>query len=115
MDPLAAIIVGVIILRVCVEQVKGAITNLMDGASEEGMDDEVREALGCVANVSNIREINSREMGQELELEIRLGVPKDITVSQGETIKHETKQAIREIIDRKLRIKVMLFPVSCNA
>jgi len=115
MDPLAAIIVGVIILRVCVEQVKGAITNLMDGASEEGMDDEVREALGHVANVSSIREINSREMGQELELEIRLGVPKDITVSQGETIKHETKQAIREIIDRKLRIKVMLFPVSCNA
>ena len=79
------------------------------------MDDEVREALGCVANVSNIQEINSREMGQELELEIRLGVPEDITVSQGETIKHETKQAIREIIDRKLRIKVMLFPVSCNA
>ena len=115
MDPLAAIIVGVIILRVCVEQVKGAITNLMDGASDEGMDDEVREALGRVANVSNIREINSREMGQELVLEIRLGVPKDITVSQGETIKHETKQAIREIIDRKLRIKVMLFPVSCNA
>ncbi len=115
MDPLAAIIVGVIILRVCVEQVKGAITNLMDGASEEGMDDEVREALGNVANVSSIREINSREMGQELELEIRLGVPKDITVSQGETIKHETKQAIKEVIDRKLRIKVMLFPVSCNA
>ncbi|OQY41603.1 MAG: hypothetical protein B6240_15000 [Desulfobacteraceae bacterium 4572_87] len=115
MDPLAAIIVGVIILRVCVQQVKGAITNLMDGASEEEMDDEVREALRGVANVSDIREINSREMGQELELEIRLGVPKDITVSQGETIKHETKQAIREIIDRKLRITVMLFPVSCNA
>ena len=36
MDPLAAIIVGVIILRVCVEQVRGAITNLMDGAPEAG-------------------------------------------------------------------------------
>jgi cation diffusion facilitator family transporter len=116
MDPLAAIIVGVIILRVCVEQVRGAITNLMDGApEEEGMDDEVRGALGRVANVSNIQEINSREMGQELELEIRLGVPNDITVSQGETIKHETIQAIKEVIDRKLRIKVMLFPISCNA
>ena len=115
MDPLAAIIVGVIILRVCVEQLKGAITNMMDGApDEEGMD-KVREALGCVANVSNIGEINSRELGQELALEIRLGVPENITVSQGETIKHETKRAIRKIIDRKLRIKVMLFPVSCNA
>ena len=115
MDPLAAIIVGVIILRVCLEQVRGAITNLMDGAPEEDVDDDVRGALGGVANVSDVREISSREMGQELELEIRLGVPKDITVSQGETIKHEAIQAVKEVIDRKLRIKVMLFPVSCNA
>ena len=113
MDPLAAIIVGVVILRVCVEQVKTAITNLMDGAPEEDMD-EIREALGRVANVSSIEEINSREVGQELELEIRLGVSENITVSQGETIKHEIKQAIREVIDRKLRIVIMLFPVSCN-
>ncbi|HIJ19422.1 MAG TPA: cation transporter [Deltaproteobacteria bacterium] len=114
MDPLAAIIVGVIILRVCVEQIKNAVKNLMDGAAEEGLD-EVREALGRVADILNIAEINSREVGQELELEIRLGVREDITVIQGETIKRETKQAIREAIDRKLRIKIMLFPVSCDA
>jgi len=113
MDPLAAVIVGLIILRICVAQIKGAIMNLMDGAPEEDLD-TVREALKHVAGSRNIRKINSREVGQTLELEVRLGVLENITVSQGETIKRETRQAIQEIIDRKLRIEVLLFPVSCD-
>lgn len=113
MDPLAAIVVGIIILRICIVQVRGAILNLMDRATEEGVS-EVRDALSGVENIKDIREIKSREVGQELEIEICLGVSQDITVSQGEKIKREAKRIIQEVMDRKLEIKVMLSPVSCD-
>ena len=113
MDPLAAIVVGIIILRICIVQVKGAILNLMDRAAEEDVS-EVRNALSGVENIKDIREIKSREVGQELEIEICLGVSEDITVSQGEKIKREAKRIIQEVMDRKLEIKVMLSPVSCD-
>ena len=113
MDPLAAIVVGVIIVRICIVQVKGAILNLMDRAPEEGVS-EVRDALSGVKNIKDIKDIKSREVGQELEIEVSLGVSAEITVSQGEKIKREAKRIIQEIFDRKLEIKVMLSPVSCD-
>ncbi len=114
MDPLAAIVVGLIILKICVQQVREAILKLMDHSEEEDVTG-VREALQKIQSIKDVKDIRSREVGQELEIEVCLDVPENITVSQGETIKRDAKRAIQEITDRKLVINVILSPVSCEA
>ena len=110
MDPLAAIAVGVIIIRICILQVKGAMLNLMDKEPEQALAG-VKEALAGVNNVTEIKGIKAREIGQKMEVEVSIDVPRDITVSQGEKIKSEVKKALRKAIDRKSTINVRLFPV----
>ncbi len=110
MDPLAAIAVGVIIIRICILQVKGAMLNLMDKEPEQVLEG-AKEALAGVRNVTEIKGIKAREIGQNVEVEVSLDVPRDITVSQGEKIKDEVKKALRKAFDRKSTINVRLFPV----
>ncbi|NVM23459.1 MAG: cation transporter [Desulfobacterales bacterium] len=112
MDPLAAIAVGVIILRICVEMVKDAILNLMDRMpEEEELLEQVRGALGKVKDIVGVKDVHAREMGPSLEFEVSLNVPEHITVSQGERIKREAKKAIGRVIEKKSFVRVMLFPV----
>jgi len=111
MDPLAAIAVGVIIIRICILQVKGAMLNLMDKEPEQALEG-VKKALIGVNNVTEIKGIKAREIGQNMEVEISLDVPKDITVSQGEKIKSEVKKVLRKAFDRKSTVNVRLFPVT---
>ena len=110
MDPLAAIAVGVIIIRICILQVKGAMLNLMDKEPEQALEG-VKKALAGVQNITEIKGIKAREIGQKMEVEVSLDVPRDITVSQGEKIKSEVKKVLRKAIDRKSTINVRLFPI----
>jgi cation diffusion facilitator family transporter len=114
MDPLAAIAVGVIILRICFQMVKESIFKLMDMAPERVLN-EVRQALATVKNIAGIKDVNAREVGREMEFEIALHVLEHITVSQGEKIKREAKRAVRKTVERKSTVKVRLFPVSSEA
>ncbi len=114
MDPLAAIAVGMIILRICFQMVKGSILKLMDKAPE-GILNEIRQALATVKNIAGIKDVNAREVGREMEFEIALHVPEDITVSQGEKIKSEARRAVRKTVERKSTVKVRLLPVSSEA
>ena len=113
MDPLAAIAVGVIILKICVEMVKGSILNLMDRTPELEEDalEQVRGALARVKDIAGIKDVHAREVGASLELEVSLNVAEHINVSHGERIKREVKKAIRRVLEKKSVIKVMLFPV----
>jgi len=115
MDPLAAIAVGVIILRICFQMVKGSILKLMDMAPEHDVLNEVRHALARMKDIAGIKEVNAREMGREMEFEIVLHVPEHTTVSQGEKIKREAKRAVGKVVERKSTVKVSLFPVSSEA
>ncbi len=111
MDPLAAIAVGVIILKICVEMVKDAILNLMDRAPEEDFFAQVKDALAKVKDIVKVRDIHAREIGPALEFWVLLNVSEHITVVEGERIKREVKKAIRRVIEKESFIKVRLFPV----
>lgn len=112
MDPLAAAVVGVIILKICIEYIKESSLNLLDKAPEEEILDNAKKALETVETVCGIKNIFARELGQYMEFETELYVPAETSVSQGETIKKDVKQAIAGSIDRKTIIKVRLYAFS---
>jgi len=110
MDPLAAIIVGVIILKICIEMIKDAVFNLMDKTLEnEEYIGQINTSLKKMETIAGIKKIISRELGQYLEFEIDLFVPADISVQFGEKIKKEANLIVTNIVDRKSIVKVKLF------
>ncbi|NVL90048.1 MAG: cation transporter [Desulfobacterales bacterium] len=112
MDPLAAIAVGIIIIKICIEMVKDATLNLMDRMpEEEDVMEQVRGALARVKDIAGIKDIHAREVGPSLEFEVWLNVQEHITVSHGERIKREAKKAIKKVMEKESFVRVRLFPV----
>jgi len=108
MDPLAAVIVGVIILKICCEMVKDSVLNLMDKGLGDEVVDDVRKVLSAVEKIRGIKNIIARELGRHMEFELELFVSKDISVSDGETIKNEVKQKIGRMMERPSVVRVRL-------
>lgn len=111
MDPLAAIVVAVIILKICIEMLKDAIFKLMDNIPEEDISGDVRKALATLKDIAGIRDIRARELGPVVEVEVQLDVAGDISVSRGEKIKETVKKAASKVIEKKSVVKVRLCPV----
>jgi len=111
MDPMAAIMVGVIIIKICYEMIRESCLKLMDQAPEDDVIENVNNALLKLKNISSIKEILAREIGRYLEFEVGLNVDSNITVDQGESIKKQAKQILKKSIDRKSNINIKLYPV----
>ncbi|MBF0525146.1 MAG: cation transporter [Deltaproteobacteria bacterium] len=112
MDPLAAIMVGLIILKICIESIKDSALKLMDKTVEEDIMEDVHLALGKVEHLARLRNMQARDVGSVLEFEMDFDVPADMNVAQGEQVKEQIKKALMDAIERDLTIKVRLFATS---
>jgi len=109
MDPLAAIIVGIIILKICVEMLKDAILNLLDKSFDEEYIDDIEKSLGNNRAISGVKKIIAREVGPVLQFEIDLYVPPDTPVTTGQKLKDQVNLTVTDIVDRASTVSVRLF------
>ncbi len=112
MDPLAAILVGVIIFKVCIEMMKEAILNLIDKNPDELSipDLHVRLWEKIKDLVIDINTIRVREVGGEYEFDIEVDVPDSLTVSDGEGIKGKIRRFVCSMMEKKSTVEVRLRP-----
>ncbi len=110
MDPLAAVFVGAIILKICFEMVSESTANLMDRAVDEEFVDKIRSALEAIPDISGVGQLFAREFGRYLEFDVELSVPRDFTVAAGEKIKAEAEAIVRDLAQRKSIVKIRLTP-----
>lgn len=110
MDPLAAIVVGLIILRICVQMVTGSVKKLLDQALEEDLVEKVYETLSSVADIVRIRNILGWEAGRKVEFEIKLEVPAKMSLAASEKVKREVKKAVEKVVERPSSIRIRLYP-----
>ena len=113
MDPLAAVVVGLLILKICIEMTKEAMLNLMDKVPEEIDTDELRAKLLKKADdiLLDVRNIWARDVGGALELNVEVDVPDCLTVNESEEIKVDLKQIIAGMFEVKSHINVLLVPM----
>ncbi len=108
MDPLAAAIVGIIILKISVEMVWEAMANLMDKAWDDPVVADIGGALDRMEKVSDVTSVVAREFGKYLDFEIELAVSPDLSMVGGEKVKREAKRIVSDFLKRKAMIRVRL-------
>lgn len=111
MDPLAAIVVGLIILKICIEYIIDSTLKLMDISPEEDIIKKAYKALAGLKNILGVKKVLAREIGQSMEFEVGLLVPAKTTIKEGELIKSRARQVLEDVMDRKTVIRVLLVGV----
>lgn len=92
LDPLAGLIVSVIILKTGVSIYMGAIEALMDTAPDRKTIDSIKSSVSNTRGVISVHEIKARKDGPKLWVDLKICVDKNITVESGHKIASDAKQ-----------------------
>ncbi|MCT4595524.1 MAG: cation diffusion facilitator family transporter [Anaeromicrobium sp.] len=86
LDPVAGIIVSVIVVKVGIELLLQAVHELMDGSIDEKEIEEIKDKVMEIKGVRNINQLRGRKHGSKTNLDINICVDPNITVYEGHKI-----------------------------
>jgi cation diffusion facilitator family transporter len=84
-DPLAAVVVGILIVKTGWDIFKEASHNLTDGFSKEELDN-ITQSINKVSGVNKVKDIRARVHGNNILLDVIVGVSSDLSVVEGHSI-----------------------------
>ena len=93
-DPIAGLVVGLIICKMGLEFSWTALSQLMDRALPSESVDQIRTALQHVPGVVNVHDLRTRHMGDMAIVDAHLDVAPWISVSEGHWVAAHARQAL---------------------
>ncbi|WP_312115010.1 cation diffusion facilitator family transporter [Brevibacillus reuszeri] len=96
LDPLAAFVVGLIILKTAWDIFREATHRLTDGFDQTHLED-LRATIGDIAGVSEISDIKARYHGSSVLVDVVIHVDPDLNVVQSHTITEKIEARMRKV------------------
>jgi cation diffusion facilitator family transporter len=94
MDPLAAGLTSLFILRIGYQTLRDAAHDLVDGTAPADLTDAIRALAEGVDNVEHVHELRARRSGQYLIVDLKLDMDPDMTVKQSHDVATRVKKLI---------------------
>jgi cation diffusion facilitator family transporter len=95
-DPIAGIIVTVLVFKLAYEIGKEALDTLMEKSVSPERLDDFTTLINSIPEVKRIDRLRAREHGHYVLVDLRVGVHGELTVQEGHDIIRKIKQAIKE-------------------
>ncbi|GKU24121.1 cation diffusion facilitator family transporter [Clostridium folliculivorans] len=93
-DPLAAVIVGMLIIKTGWDIFRESSHNLTDGFSKEELDN-ITENIKLVSGVETVKVIRARALGNNILIDATVGVSSDLNVVQAHIITEEIERNLK--------------------
>ncbi len=98
LDPIAAIIVSVFIIKVGIDlYVKSVRGGLVDEAADNETISKIEELTYSIEDVKGIKDLKTRIFGNKIYVDIDILVKGDITVTEG----HDIAEKVHDLIEKK--------------
>ncbi len=94
LDPVAGIIVALMIAWAAVGIYWSAIKDLMDQAPKQEMMIDIEKTTAAIPGIMEVQEVKGRLHGPVVYIDMKISVPRDITVEQGHQLANQAKQII---------------------
>jgi len=94
LDPVAALIVGLMVLRMGLSFAWDALNDLMDRAASQDQIDRIRETLLQTPGVQGVHELRTRKMGDLILVDAHLEVDGQLSVREGHDIALQARQRV---------------------
>lgn len=110
LDPLAALIVSIIIIKIGVELFIQGYNELMDiSIEEEALRDLINKILSH-QEIININKIRTRKHGPKVFVDMKICVNPSITILKGDTISHEIEDIVYNNIENVKEVLISIKP-----
>lgn len=92
-DPIIGLVIAGIILRTAWEVGSEAAHALMDGFSPESLA-AIQERVAAVDGVKRVLSLRARHMGNEVAVEVTIGVAPTLTIVEAHEVSHQVEEAL---------------------
>ncbi|HLO02546.1 MAG TPA: cation diffusion facilitator family transporter [Symbiobacteriaceae bacterium] len=99
LDPVMALVVAILILRMGVTLYIGSINTLMDPAPPAAVTQQIERIIRGAEGVQALDGIRSRQVGGSIYVECKIGVDGHLTVDEGHQIAGRVRRLLREQMD----------------
>lgn len=95
-DPLAALIVGLMIVRMGWKFFFASFNDLMDSAVDSDTEERIRQHLLSTPGVEGIHALRTRKLGDMIWVEVDLEMNGNLTIAQGHAIATEARKRVMD-------------------
>ena len=109
-DPFAGLIVSILVLKLAYDIGKEALDVLMEKNISQQRLDEFALLISTIPEVKRIDRLRAREHGHYILVDLRVGVPGEMTIQEGHDVSRKIKQTIMEQHDDVDEVLIHLNP-----
>lgn len=111
LDPLAAVIVSLFIVKVALQLLIPAINDLLEKSLPKEIEDEILEIIRELPEVKNPHNLRTRRIGNNFAIEAHIRVDGDTTVSSAHDLTREIERRLREKFGQATHIALHVEPI----
>ncbi|BAS27037.1 cation diffusion facilitator family transporter [Limnochorda pilosa] len=111
LDPLAGLLIALLVLRTGLSVARRSVDELMDRVWDPDLVEQMVHAIRTVRGCRAVERIHPRSMGSYLVVDLEIGVPAHLTVREGDQVAHQVEQAIRDQCPQVAQVLVHVNPV----
>lgn len=93
-DPIAALIVGLMVAKMGSSFMWDSLHDLMDRAADSETEEKIKETLQSTAGVSGIHDLKTRKMGDLIVVDVHLEIDGNLSVREGHDIAVAARKAV---------------------
>ncbi len=112
-EPIAALVISVVILRSVWESGKAVFSRLMDAIDPEVID-EIKHAVDHTPGVLDVSEVRVRWLGHKLHTEVNISVSSEISVERGHEIATEVRHQLLHYLRYLSNVTIHIDPASAS-
>lgn len=110
LDPLAGIVVSILVLKMAYNILKESIHNTLDHVIHKEEAKELVDAVEKVEGVISVDQLFAREHGHYVIVDVKIGVNPDISVEKGHAIGKQVKKTLMDDFDHVQDVMVHINP-----
>ncbi len=110
LDPIAGIIVGLMLVHTAVELIGGSMSELTEGSLPEETEQEIRQLILSVNGVEDPHELRTRRIGNHIAVDVHVRMDGDMTLREAHDRSSEIEQRIRERFGEESYVSVHMEP-----
>jgi len=111
LDPAAAVIVSVFIIRAAYAIIGESFNELMDGALTAAQEREILDLVNAVDGASHAHRLRTRRVGSRIAVELHVRVRPDLNIRQGHDIATQVETVLRDHFGAGTFVSVHIEPL----
>ena len=115
LDPIASIVVGLMLARVAVKLLKTSIDELTDGSLPADVEQEIQTLIENEPDVFEPHSLRTRRIGNRIAIEVHVRMDGSVTLDQSHACATKIERKLKERFGPETHVTIHMEPTQCEA